>query len=904
MTPRKFSPLLTVGLIVLAGAVRAQTLNVSNSPGVPSVSPRIATDTQGNVHAVWVEQTRYDAATNRTYGDVYYAKGTLATLQIGAKVKLSSSNTVSCESAEMSSIAVDGSDRVYVVWTEGRQISMRTNTAGVWDAAMAVESGSVYDAPRVAATPEGNLYLAYWNNEGHVFSKARVGGVWEGAQAIGNWGLRSKMADIAVGSSMVGVCYTERTADASRYQIAYAQRSKTLNASWSGATLVAPMGLSQQHPALRLDSSDVPHIVWTTLSASEATRIVHYVRKSGAGFTSPTAISDDEMLHYPFVSIRDDEFYVVWQVGGYGNGSSVDYNIRGADGVWKGPATVPGSNGCTYVDIAATPNRDIVFFVWDTLFGTTAGEIYGWAKSFAPPNPSITLSRNKLAYGAVAGGGTTPAQLVSVVNSGDAPKSWTAATLQNWITIQPGSGAGSGRIQVAVNPVGLSVGDHAGTISVTDPDAPQYLPKTISVSLTIFAAGASSIPFGSFDSPKDLSTVRSSVPVTGWALDDVGVRAVKLYRDPVGSEPAGARIYIGDAVFVEGARPDVVLAFPSHPQNQRAGWGYMLLTNFLPGKGNGTVILRAVAEDIEGRTVDIGSKTIVVSNADAVNPFGAIDTPTQGGTASGTAFVNFGWALTPLPSSLPVDGSTIDVWVDGVPLGHPTYNQFRQDIADYFPGYSNSGGAVGYFTLNTTLWSNGVHTLAWSVRDNAGHAEGIGSRYFDVYNAGSGTAFGGGGVPSLAAAPEKPTVVPADLTGYAANVRLPIYFRKGWKLGSPLETAASKRGDSVMIEIRETERVEIHLDPNALARDVSRSDARNAGRPVIPDARLRTEGLAGYLIVGGELRALPLGSTMDPESGVFSWFPGPGFLGDYRLVFVDPVHRLKNFVTVRIIPKY
>jgi hypothetical protein len=895
MKLRKFPTLLAVGLCALAGAVRAQTLNISRSPGIPSVSPRIATDTQGNVHAVWVEQTRYDAATGRTYGDVYYAKGTLATLQIGTPVKLSASNTVYCDTAEMCSIAVDGSDRVYVVWTDGRQISLRTNTAGVWDAAVAVVSGSVYDAPRVAVTPEGSLFLAYWNNEGHVYSKARIGGVWEETRDIGNWSLRSKLADIAVGTSQVGVCFTERTADGSRYQIGYAQRAKTLNASWGASSLVAPMGLSQQHPALRLDSGDVAHIVWTTLSASEATRTVHYVRKSGAGFSSPAAISDDEMLHYPFMSIRDDELYVVWQVGGYGNGSSVDYNIRGADGVWKGPATVPGSNGCTYVDIAATPNRDIVFFVWDALFGTANGEIYGWAKSFAPPNPSITLSRTKLSFGAVSGGGSTPAQTVSVVNSGSAPQSWTATTLQNWMTVQPGSGAGSGRIQVTVNPSGLSVGVHSGAISVTDPNAPQYLPKTIAVSLTIFAAGTSSNPFGSFDTPIHQSTVRSSVPVTGWALDDVGVRAVKIYRDPVGSEPAGVQIYIGDAVFVEGARPDVVLAYPGHPQNQRAGWGYMLLTNFLPGKGNGTVILRAVAEDIEGRTVEIGWKTIVVSNADAVNPFGAIDTPTQGGTASGPAFVNFGWALTPLPSSIPLDGSTIDVWVDGLPIGHPTYNQFRQDIADYFPGYANSGGAVGFFTLNTTLWPNGVHTLSWSVQDNAGHADGIGSRYFDIYNSASGAALVEGSLPSIAAAAETRAVVPADLTEYAVNLRLPIYFRKGWKLDAPLETGVPSRGDSVMIEIRETERVEIHLDPNALARAVSRSG---------PSGRIQTGGLAGYLIVGGELRPLPIGSTLDPEAGVFSWFPGPGFGGDYRLIFVDPVHRLKNFVTVRIVPKY
>jgi hypothetical protein len=422
--------------------------------------------------------------------------------------------------------------------------------------------------------------------------------------------------------------------------------------------------------------------------------------------------------------------------------------------------------------------------------------------------------------------------------------------------------------------------------------------------LTVFAAGASSSPFGSFDTPTHLSTVRSSVPVTGWALDDVGVKSVKIYRDPAAGEPAGVRIYIGDAVFVEGARSDVALAYPLHPQNQRAGWGYMLLTNFLPGKGNGTVILRAVAEDLEGRTVDIGSKTIVVSNADAVNPFGAVDTPTQGGTASGTAFVNFGWVLTPLPATIPIDGSTINVWVDGSPIGHPTYNQFRQDIADYFPGYSNSGGAVGYFTLNTTLWPNGVHTLAWSVQDNAGHADGIGSRYFDVYNAASGAALGEGSLPLSAASGEKRSFVPADWAEYAVNLRLPVYFRKGWKLDAPLETVAPNRGDSVLIEIRETERVEIHLDPNALARDVSRFAAGSVDHPRLPSGRIQTDALTGNLMVGGECQPLPIGSTLDPESGIFSWAPGPGFGGDYRLVFVDPGHRLKNFVTIRILPKY
>jgi hypothetical protein len=101
---------------------------------------------------------------------------------------------------------------------------------------------------------------------------------------------------------------------------------------------------------------------------------------------------------------------------------------------------------------------------------------------------------------------------------------------------------------------------------------------------------------------------------------------------------------------------------------------------------------------------------------------------------SGT-IVNWGWALTPGSGfTIPVDGSTIDVVIDGVVVGHPTYGLFRADIAALFPGYTNSDGAVGYFTIDTTMLSNGMHSIAWVVRDSAGRAAGIGSRFFHVFN--------------------------------------------------------------------------------------------------------------------------------------------------------------------------
>jgi uncharacterized repeat protein (TIGR01451 family) len=250
-------------------------------------------------------------------------------------------------------------------------------------------------------------------------------------------------------------------------------------------------------------------------------------------------------------------------------------------------------------------------------------------------------------------------------------------------------------------------------------------------------------PRGSFDTPVNNSPASGAVGVTGWAVSYAGIAAVDVWREPnPGEAPAGnGLVYIGTAEMLGGARPDVQLDYPSYPGVYQAGWGFQILTNELPsnsgsGLGNGAYNLHAIAHGKDGTSTDLGTRTIIVDNASAVLPFGTIDTPAQGGTASGTAYVNFGWAVTPLAANvIPKDGSTIQVFVDKVPMGHPVYNNYRVDVATLFPGLQNSEGAVGYLKIDTTKLSNGVHTISWSVKDSAGQSTGIGSRFFTVQNA-------------------------------------------------------------------------------------------------------------------------------------------------------------------------
>jgi hypothetical protein len=268
---------------------------------------------------------------------------------------------------------------------------------------------------------------------------------------------------------------------------------------------------------------------------------------------------------------------------------------------------------------------------------------------------------------------------------------------------------------------------------------PYNSPQYVSVDLRVYEEGQDSSPFGYFDTPVDGSVVSGSIPITGWALDDIEVVRLEIKRnsDPedlpeaIGSD---GLVYIGDAVFVEGAWPDVEKSYPDYPFSYRAGWAYTLFTNGLPNRGNGSFTIYGFAHDASGHKEEIGRRTILCDNANSIKPFGTIDTPEQGEIIRGSDYIIFGWALTPLPKTIPKDGSTISVWVDGIQVGHPVYDQYREDIATLYPEYNNAQGAVGYYHLDTTKYENGMHTISWRVTDDEGEVDEIGMRYFFIDN--------------------------------------------------------------------------------------------------------------------------------------------------------------------------
>jgi hypothetical protein len=412
-----------------------------------------------------------------------------------------------------------------------------------------------------------------------------------------------------------------------------------------------------------------------------------------------------------------------------------------SDSEWTDTGFVPKSTSGDYSEaITALESNTLYEFKALLLYSITL--IDGGTLQFTTSSvlsPAIGLSRDNLHFGYEIGGTTPSPQQVLITNTGGGTLDWTAAA-NSWLGVSPASGTGDAMIAVSVDATGLAAGTYTSQVTVEAAGATNS-PQMIDVTLNVIAAGASSPPFGYFDTPTAGATVAGAIPVTGWALDDVEVVKIDVKRSPHATDNPAAigpdgLVYIGDAIFVEGARPDIEATYPDYPLNYRAGWGYMMLTNMLPDGGNGAFTLHAFATDKDGNRVKLGEKAVTSDNANSKLPFGTIDTPSQGGGASGAAYYNFGWALTPKPNMIPIDGSTIWVFVDGVGLGNPSYNHYRDDIATLFPDYLNSGGAVGVYDLNTTAYANGMHTIAWGVTDNVGNADGIGSRYFMVQNMG------------------------------------------------------------------------------------------------------------------------------------------------------------------------
>jgi hypothetical protein len=564
------------------------------------------------------------------------------------------------------------------------------------------------------------------------------------------------------------------------------------------------------------------------------------------------------------------------------------------------------------------------------------------ATAQVPVPPALTPSPARLQFGATKNGAdgalvsVTPAQTVTVSFAGSPTPVWTASANQPWVQVTGGSGTGAGWFSVGIiNPSNVLAGSTSLTATVTLSATNAGTTASIPIELDVRQqTGTTASPIGQVDTPVQNSTdVVGAIGVTGWALDDVGVANVKIYRSCLGIDnPLSCQtilgqsvVFVGEAAFLPEARPDVEAAFPWYPNGIAAGWGMQILTNMLPHipnsqlyGGQGALTLFVYATDLEGNVRLLGRSSnpfdstyatptfITMGNDTIAKPFGTIDTPALGGTISGT-IANFGWVLTPDANTtagdpgdilMATNGSGMVVYIDGIATSLVAYNQCRgtvgnppgagvfcnDDIANIF-GNPTPQATLTERTSNPTRFRNldatrsaiGAYVMNTTLLTNGRHQIAWGVADSATRGEGIGSRFFtvlNAGADQLREAGEMSSeakfgTTSAKFASELISITEGVYGRTGYALDHAWKAMHANEAGGYTVRLPESGRLELWL-----------------GEPVD----------AGYLVANGTLRPLPLGSTL--AGSYFAWMPPVGYVGPYTLAFVRGNERIDVTVTV------
>lgn len=106
------------------------------------------------------------------------------------------------------------------------------------------------------------------------------------------------------------------------------------------------------------------------------------------------------------------------------------------------------------------------------------------------------------------------------------------------------------------------------------------------------------LPFGFMDAPAQGVGVERQIQMYGWALDDKGVKEVRVFVD--GKYLAKTTISV--------SRPDVAQAHPGYGSGDVAGWALTITLGDAIAPGVHTILAQAV--DTQGATRDIGNVSV------------------------------------------------------------------------------------------------------------------------------------------------------------------------------------------------------------------------------------------------------------------------------------------------------
>jgi Bacterial Ig domain len=348
-----------------------------------------------------------------------------------------------------------------------------------------------------------------------------------------------------------------------------------------------------------------------------------------------------------------------------------------------GPAvkfTVPTiANGKVYV---GTQAQLAVYGLSGTLPGAPALLSPGNGSVGAGLAPTLTWApaNGATSYDVYFGTSSSPPLVTSTTATAFSPGTLSAGTVYRWIV-------------VARNTAGIS---SSAVWSFTAASAPGDAPPTVVI-----------------DTPVSGPVVQGMITVYGWALNTAtsGGTAVSNVQVYVDGNFAGTATY-------GIPRQDVCNVYPGRPGCPNVGYTFQLNTAALAADTSHTIIVYATDSNTSNPAVGSASVTVTVPGAVAPGPPTVlIDLPTPGTILTGTTTI-YGWAMdNSSASGTSINPSSLQVSVDGKPVGNAFYGVARQDVCNPYPGRPDCPN-VGYtFSFNTSTLSPGAHTITVSATD-------------------------------------------------------------------------------------------------------------------------------------------------------------------------------------------
>lgn len=241
--------------------------------------------------------------------------------------------------------------------------------------------------------------------------------------------------------------------------------------------------------------------------------------------------------------------------------------------------------------------------------------------------------------------------------------------------------------------------------------------------LTVLATLLTSSAFGqdltaALDFPDPAQTQSGVVLVKGWVLDPGQVSKIELYVDDQVQYKAVTGL----------PRIDVEQAYPNYPGIHNVAPGFA--TGFLASRfSNGPHTVMAKVTFSDGRTFELGRRTITIDNTLNQAPFGSVDIPGLDAiyNASGS-FPVVGWAVD-------TDGiARVDVYIDNAIYQSAMYGDTRPDVGNTFPDFPAAMFSSYIANVDTTRIQDGVHLLEVRAVDRLGASRLIGRRQIQVFN--------------------------------------------------------------------------------------------------------------------------------------------------------------------------